>query len=181
MIKFFQILLTGLLLLCSYSSSQAQFLTLDLKIEPELRTSIDQELNFGTLATNSGEISIALGDLNMGIFRIRAFKTQNVHISLVHPTNLTRDGISANLDEYVIPLDLYMAYNYSDNEDYLDAKEIPNNMTYLPISEIPLNGVRSNSIDNWKELLVFLYGSILIDNIPSGNYSALVTLVVDYD
>ena len=166
--------------LCLFASQGllAQFLNLQIKIEPELSTSVDQELNFGVLSSNVGEVAIALGDLNMGIFRIRAYKTQNIFISLNHPDALIREGYE---DGDEIPMELFIAYNYDANEDYLNAIELPGNEGYLPISENRFTGLNNNSVDNWKELLIFLYGNLEINNIAEGEYSALATLVIDYD
>ncbi|MEQ9308780.1 MAG: hypothetical protein RLN90_04945 [Balneolaceae bacterium] len=155
-----------------------QFLSLQLNIEPELRTTIEQELNFGVIATNAGRVDVALGDLNMGIFRIRAYRTQNIYLSLDHPDVLVNEEESVD-DE--IPLELYIAYSYSNEEDYLGAIEIPNNQTYLPITENLSARFRSSSVDNWKELLLYLYGNLTVNNIAAGQYSGYATLIIDYD
>ncbi|GAB5408495.1 MAG: hypothetical protein BalsKO_08600 [Balneolaceae bacterium] len=156
----------------------AQFLSLQLNIEPELQTTIEQELDFGVIPSNAGQVDVALGDLNMGIFRIRAFRTQNIYLSLDHPNALIHDNES-NDDE--IPVELFMAYSYNNNEDYLSAIEIPDNQTYLPITENVSNRLISSSVDNWKELSLFLYGTLTVNNIAAGQYFAYATLIIDYD
>lgn len=158
--------------------ANGQFLSLQLNIEPELRTTIEQELNFGVIPSNAGQVNVSLGDLNMGIFRIRAFRTQNIYLTLDHPNALIHENES-NDDE--IPLELFLAYSYSNNEDYLRAIEIPDNQTYLPITENLSDRLTSSSVDNWKELSLFLYGTLTVNNIAAGQYFAYATLVIDYD
>lgn len=163
--------------LVSFKPVMAQFINLQLRIEPELSTTIDQELNFGVLTSNAGEVSINIGDSNVGIFSIRSYKTQNIYVSLNHPDVLTNENFR-NSD--TIPLSLSLAYNY-DNTNLQSVITLPNNEGYVSIANQLDNNARINSIDNWRELYLYLYGSINVGNITSGEYSAFINLIIDYD
>ena len=169
------ILLSFLILLIATSTTSAQFINLRLTIEPELRATVIQPLNFGTQVTNSGRTEIQLGDANMGIFSIRAFHTQNIYIELQYPEALENNEprITAN-----IPLELGMAYNNSGSDN-------PQNSTTLPLNEglvsITQNTTPEQEAEVWKQMYIYVYGSIVIGNIPNGIYTGDIILTLDYD
>ncbi|MEX0723637.1 MAG: hypothetical protein WD357_09475 [Gracilimonas sp.] len=156
-------------------SAQAQFINLQLKVEPELSATVEQDLDFGTQVTNSGRTEVQLGDINMGIFSIRAFHTQNLYMSLQFPESLENNapGIEAE-----IPLELSMNYNNSGTNSPANSTPLTENNGYISIHE---NTRPVNQNDIWKQMYIYVYGAIVVGNIPNGTYTADIVLSVDYD
>jgi hypothetical protein len=153
----------------------AQFINLRLTVEPELRATVIQPLDFGTQITNSGRTSIELGDANMGIFSVRAYHTQNIFIDLQYPDALENNEPGVTAD---IPLELGMSFNNSGTDN-------PQNSTPLPLNEglvsITQNTTPETDADVWKQMYIYVYGSIVIGNIPNGIYTGDIILNLDYD
>ncbi|MBO6586092.1 MAG: hypothetical protein JJ953_08320 [Gracilimonas sp.] len=156
-------------------NAKAQFINLQLKIEPELSATVEQNLDFGTLISNTGITEIQLGDVNMGVFSIRAFYTQNVYINLEYPEVLV-NGQTGNNQE--IPLSLSMSYNNSGTNSISSSSPIPSSGGMVSIHD---NTNLTNSNEIWKQLFIYVYGSIEVGNIPNGVYTGEVVLSVDYD
>ncbi|MDZ7807190.1 MAG: hypothetical protein U5K71_08740 [Gracilimonas sp.] len=171
----YYILLSLLICLFATTSVSAQFINLRLTVEPELRATIVQPLDFGIQITNSGRTTIQLGDANMGIFSVRAYHTQNIYIDLQYPDALenSEPGVTAD-----IPLELGMSFNNSGNDN-------PQNSTPLPLNEglvsITQNTTPELEADVWKQMYIYVYGSIVIGNIPNGIYTGDIVLNLDYD
>ena len=154
---------------------QAQFINLQLSIDAELTATVEQPLDFGTQLTNSGRVEIGLGDVNMGIFSIRAYRTQNVYIELSYPPALRPSSpeISAQ-----IPLDLDIAYNNSGTNNVDNAQPLTSESGFIAISE---NTQAATNSDIWKQLYIYVYGAIEVGNIPNGIYTGDIVLTVDFD
>lgn len=155
--------------------SQAQFINLQLTIDAELTATVEQPLDFGTQLTNAGRIDIGLGDVNMGIFSIRAFRTQNIFIELDYPTALRNPNPEVSED---IPLDLSLAYNNSGTNSIENATQLPAENGFISITE---NTQTAYDSEIWKELFLYVYGSIDVGNVPNGIYSGDIVLTVDFD
>ncbi len=155
----------------------AQFINLQIRIEPELSATVEQELDFGTFAINAGEQSIGISDVNAGIFSIRAYYTQNVFIDLILPPELTH--INPAISD-VIPIDLQLAYNNKGNRSSDEAVVLENNQGILPINEYG-EIITSNSAEIWKEMYLFVFGSIYVNDIASGIYESDIVLSIEYD
>ncbi|MEQ8525862.1 hypothetical protein [Gracilimonas sp.] len=165
-----------LLLVISLSPiTKAQFINLQLKIEPELSATVEQDLDFGTLVTNSGRTEIQLGDVNMGVFSIRAFHTQNVYLNLQYPEVLRNENPAIS-DE--IPLQLNMSYNNTGNNNAINSAPLTANSGFISIHD---NTQLENRNDIWKQMYIYVYGAIEVGNIPNGVYTGEVVLSVDYD
>lgn len=175
MIKIAFFVIWGILFCLLPNALQAQFVNLRLKIEPELTTTVEQDLTFGTLISNSGRTEIQLGDLNVGVFSIRAYHTQNVYMNLQFPSTL-KSISNAITDE--IPIDLRINYNNSGVNAPLNSKELVDNQGYISIHE-QTNLIKTNDI--WKQMFIYVYGAINIGNVPNGIYTAEVILSIDYD
>jgi hypothetical protein len=111
----------------------------------------------------------------MGIFSVRAFHTQNIYIELQYPDALeiNEPGIAADL-----PLELGMAYNNTGTDN-------PQNSTHLPLNKGLVSITQNTSLeleaDVWKQMYIYVYGSIVIGNIPNGIYTGDIILNLDYD
>lgn len=154
---------------------QAQFINLQLRVEPELSATVEQNLDFGTQVTNSGRTAIQLGDINMGVFSIRAFHTQNLYLTLQYPDELVSEN--PDIDDQ-IPLDLEMAYNNTGANNSANATILDNNNGLVSIHQ----RTRAEFDEEiWKEMYIYVYGAIEVGNIPNGTYSGDIVLSVDYD
>jgi hypothetical protein len=166
-------------IICSFicTSINAQFINLQIRIEPELSATVEQDLNFGQLVINSGPSIIELGDLNMGIFNIRSYYTQNVYIQLDVPEALTHNNPAVN---DVIPIELGVAYNNSGERNVDNSIVLNDNSGFLPIYEAATTGFTSTT-DIWQEMYLYVFGSIIVGNINEGEYNGEVTLLIEYD
>lgn len=163
------------LLIGIQETSLAQFINLQLKIEPELSAAVEQNLNFGTQVTNSGKTEIQLGDVNMGVFSIKAFHTQNVYLNLNYPNFLTNNTTGAEAE---IPLELNLAYNNTGNNNPNNANTLSPSGGFVSIHEYTELESRN---DVWKQMYLYVFGSIEVGNIPNGTYTADIVLSINYD
>lgn len=161
--------------LCNTHTVHAQFINLQIKIEPELSATVEQDLDFGTQISNSGRTEIQLGDVNMGVFSIRAFHTQNVYLNLQYPSLLTNNDPAVNA---TIPLELNIAYNNTGTNAIESAVQLAGNNGLVSVHE---RTELRNRNDIWKQLYLYIYGAIEVGNIPNGVYTGDIVLSVDYD
>jgi hypothetical protein len=155
--------------------TQAQFINLQLRIEPELSATVEQQLDFGTQITNSGRTEIQLGDVNMGVFSIKAYYTQNVYLSMQYPDALVNNAAEV---ETKIPLQLQISYNNSGKNNIKNAIPLPVTGGLVSIHE---NTALQNKSEVWQEMFVYVYGAIEVGNIPNGVYTGDIVLSLDYD
>ncbi len=155
--------------------TSAQFINIQIIVEPELTAKVEQELRFGNIVSNSGLTDVDLGDTNMGIFSIKALYTQSVYIELNFPDFL--ENTDPAFDD-TIPLFLEIAYNNSGVENIRSSKFLTNNEGFISIYE-PSNEGAPKII--WQDLYLYIFGSLDIGNIPNGIYEGEVQLIVYYD
>lgn len=160
------------LIIVTSNYSSAQFINLQITIEPELSAQVEQPLTFGQMISNSGIQEIEIGDLNMGVFSIRAIRSQSLFLELNHPNALT----SRNNNGELIPLDLEIAYSNNGSNNVSDAQVLTNKAGAIKIANS-----NNNSGSYWRILYVYVYGAIDVGNIPNGIYTGDVTLFVNYD
>jgi hypothetical protein len=154
----------------------AQFINLQLKIEPELSATVEQNLDFGTVVTNSGEKFINLGDLSMGVFSIKAINTQSLYIELNAPDYLVNTN---PLQNSRIPLNLNISYNNMGIDDASSSTPMDDNSIYVKVYEESDGNIINQDV--WQIMYLYVYGSINVGNIPNGDYYGEVVLYVDYD
>jgi hypothetical protein len=149
---------------------QAQTVHFNMDVQPELGVEVLQDLNFGTVVTNSGTHQIGLGNPQMGIFKIRALAAQSAILTLQKPDRLTP---SANQDTTnSIPLNLDAAY----------SPEATNYQDYLPFANNELQIILSGENDEqvWDTGYVYIFGNIDVGDIAPGSYSGTLVLNVVY-
>lgn len=175
MIKYY-CLIIWLILLSTHEIS-AQFINLQIRVEPELSATVEQNLSFGQLVINSGISEVELGDLNMGIFNIRAYYTQNIFVSIDYPESLQHENPAI---EDNIPLEINVSYNNSGSRNINNAIFLEDNNGYLPVSE---RATRAQNVsqDYWQELYLYVYGTINVGNINEGEYNGEILLLIEYD
>lgn len=165
------ILLTLLLCLTNSPKVSGQFINVQIDVEPDVEASVVRNLDFGATPTGSGQRDISLGDMDMGIFSIRAIETQRLLISLQQPTHLQHESLDTR-----IPLHLELAYTDFGINDYSQAREIRGNSEEVVIQPIP-----GNLTTVWSSAHIYVYGWIDIGNVPEGLYTAEVTLHIEYE
>lgn len=163
------------LIVFGYQNLNAQFINLQIRIEPEITAKVEQNLNFGELVIGSGQKYIGLGDINMGVFSIRALYTQSIYLSmnatdaLVHTNPFITDQI---------PINLNIAYNNTGNNNANRSIELSEDLIYLPVYDNP-GAPTPNPI--WQELYVYVFGTIEVGEVATGEYFSELTLIVQYD
>jgi len=173
--RFCLFLLAGLLFACSAEVSKAQTVRFNMDVQPELGVEVLQDLNFGTVVTNSGRQQVALGAPQMGIFKIRAFATQNAILTLHKPEQLRR---SAQADTASgVPVSLDAAYS-SDPDSYRNVLPFANNTLKVSLGK---ENITPGSAESWQTGYVFIFGNVYIGDIEPGSYSGTLVLNVVYE
>ena len=172
MIRTFAKILSLFFVLILPQALSAQFMNIQISIEPELSAEVEQVLTFGNVISNSGILEIKLGDLSTGIFSIRAIRSQSLYIQLIHPNALLR--VNNPTDQ--IPLSLQISYNNSGNNNVSNAQVLEGSS-----GAIIIDGSEKNSGEFWLKLYLYLYGYIDVGNVPNGIYKGDVVLFISYD
>ncbi len=168
-------ILIALFLLVVSPNTFAQFINLNINIEPELSVTVEQNLNFGTLVANSGIHTIPLGAINSGVYSIRAYHTQNIYITLNSPDFLINEN-SNSVDR--IPITLNAAFNNSGIDNQKLATSLEGDTGYFPVHKPSSSNLNT---DVWQALFLYMFGTIDVGNIANGTYSGQVILFIEYD
>lgn len=159
------------LLLCT--TSTAQYINIQIELEPELEAAVLSELNFGNIIVNSGAKKINLGDPSMGIFSINAINSQILRFEL-RSTN-TLKHLNPEIKAF-IPIDLQAAYNNSGVNKPEEATPFNGENMYLQVNE----NARKDRFE-WQTVYIYIYGFIDVGNVPNGIYEGELSLVIDYE
>lgn len=171
--KKFILPITLFVLAMSAATSQAQFMNLNMEVEPEISVRVIQDLNFGSFISNTGMQRIEKHNPNIGIFEIRVFGNQNVAISLNMPDSLSNSDSSVR--EHV-PLNLKASYSNTQNQSAASSILINDNRASFPIKDTNVaSGARQ-----WQQAYIYIFGEVLIGDVPQGEYSASLVLSVEY-
>ncbi|HCT52925.1 MAG TPA: hypothetical protein DF712_10730 [Balneola sp.] len=111
----------------------------------------------------------------MGIFSIKAYHTQSVIITLDTPEALT--SINPAIDD-LIPLDLEIAFNNTGVNNASNATILENKSGFISIYD---GDEEISQSEIWKEMYLYIYGSIEIGNIRNGVYTGDIILSIEYD
>lgn len=159
----------------SHTTVYAQFVNVDLEIDPEIKAVVINPIEFPEVVINSGRVSIGLGEPTMGVFGITAFSTQTISIQITYPDYLSSNSGSEN-DR--IPIEINSYYNNRGNNDYRSALPLENNTGVISILDSEEYLKNPNSY--WETLYIYLVGAINVGNISEGNYFGDIQLVVEY-
>jgi hypothetical protein len=153
--------------------SRSQFLNIQIDVEPSVDTVVEQRLDFGQLIAGSGLQQIPLGSPNMGVFHIRALRTQRMLISIDADPALihSNPNISAT-----IPMEIFANYTNDGIDNYRASNALSSDLELI-IVETPDNN--PNAI--WSGIYIYIYGSIDLRNVPLGIYSGQIVLTVVYE
>ncbi|MEX0647093.1 MAG: hypothetical protein WEA56_12015 [Balneolaceae bacterium] len=151
----------------------AQFINIQIDVEPEVETIVEQSLDFGQVISGSGLQQIAPGDASMGIFKLNALRTQKLLVSLEPDEVLTHANPAVTAS---IPINLQAAYTNNGISDVRNS--VPLNSLY---ENIIVEGPPANPRSTWSAVHIYIYGSIDIGNTPAGIYRGQVVLTVIYE
>lgn len=151
--------------------TEAQFLNIQIDVEPRADAQVERSLDFGTIVANSGLVNFELGDPGMGIFAIRALRTQRMLFSFEVPDYLHHDG-----SDNRIPAGFQLAITDTGVNDYRQAAPIIGTDHEIIISSPPGQPDRE-----WSFAWIYVYGWIDVGNVPPGIYTADLVLHVEYD
>ncbi len=160
------------MVLCTVPVS-AQFLNIQIDVDPEVETLVEQNLDFGLVVAGSGFQPIPPGSPAMGVFRIRALRTQRLLISLEADEALVHADPAIN-DR--IPIELQASYTPMGVRDF----ELSTPMTSI-LESVVLESPPDNPEASWTSLFIFIYGGLDVGNIAEGIYTGEVILTVIYE
>lgn len=153
--------------------ADAQFLNLQIDIDPEVDTRVMQPLDFGQLLAGSGVHEITLGSPNMGVFYLRALRTQEMFVSLEYDEELRHSNPRVSS---TIPIELFANYTGFGVDDYRESTP----MSSL-LEPVVIEGPPDNPQSTWSGMYIYIYGAIDLGNIPAGSYRGEVVLTVIYN
>lgn len=154
-------------------SGFSQSLNVQIDVEPEVQTTVVRDLDFGQVIAGMGLQSIPPGSNSMGIFRVRALRTQSVILQMDADDELLHENPDV-LDS--IPIDLQAAYTNFGMEDF----ELSNPLSSIGES-IVLETSTNNPSSEWTSLYVYVFGNVDIGNVREGVYTGEVVLTVIYE
>jgi len=155
------------------SESKAQFLNIQIDVEPSVDTVVEQRLDFGQMVAGSGLQEIPLGSPNMGVFHIRALRTQRMLISIDADPTLTHSNPNVAVS---IPMLIYANYTNNGIDNFRISNALSDQLETI-IVESPDN----NPDAMWSGIYIYIYGSIDLRNVPLGSYSGNIILTVVYE
>lgn len=173
MIKRLLTIVFAVLFCCLPVRTDAQFMNLQIEVEPELSVTVLQPLDFGTVVINSGITEVTPGDPSMGVFSIDAINTQQLLVSFEKPVALTTGNPGQTGS---IPIEINASYiGYNDDSVQLSTP-IRRNLESFTVSAAP-----GQASDIWARAFIYVYGSVDVQNIPEGQYTGELILNITYE
>lgn len=164
---------TSIFIFLFTGTASGQFLNLQIEVEPEVDTTVEQSLSFGQVTSGAGQVRIQLGDPNMGVFRISAIRAQRLLISLEHSIELTS---RAGANPASIPFDIEASYTYFGVNDYRESVPLTSDIENIVIEAPP---TAPNA--TWSSAFIYVYGTLDIGNVPNDVYVGEVQLTIVYE
>lgn len=153
------------------NSLNAQFIDVNLRLEPQILAAVERPIRFGTVVSGSGLRRIGLGEQDMGIFAVEGLAGQEILVQISTSDELRSDPNDENAPS--IPLDLTIR-NGSDIENPFDSELININAPVI---------IRMEAQDEeftFARSYFYVFGSINVGFIPAGSYTGSVVLNVSY-
>ena len=151
----------------------SQFLDIQIDIEPEVETIVDRSLDFGQIVSGSGYQEISLGSPGMGIFQVRALRTQRLLISLDSDDELSHSDPSIS---QTIPIELNASYTQNGLDDFRNSVPLSS-----VLENIVIEGPPQNPTATWSSIFLYISGGLNLGDVPAGTYTGQVTLTVIYE
>lgn len=144
----------------------------------------ESDLSFGMVYQNQGNVSVLLGDLGVGKFRIDGQKNLDVTVTLTMPASLVNTS-DAN---YTIPYTAQVAYanKGQDNQQQANPFSLPTQTFRIEGRDsgppqpppTPQHGTYTGPQGSaW----IYLYGTINVQNVKTGTYQGTVSITVTYN
>lgn len=150
-----------------------QFINVQINIEPQVNTTVEQSLDFGQAIVGSGLIEIPIGSPNMGIFQIRALRAQQLMLSVEMDDDLVHENPTIDAR---IPLNLRASFANEGVNDFRQS---------IPLSDvlqtIIVNPPPQNPESVWSSIFIYIYGNLNISDVPIGTYRGQVLLTIVYE
>jgi hypothetical protein len=161
-----------LFLACSFVGIQAQGTgsartLITVNIVPGVEVNTISDLDFGTVARNSGVYTLGTSDETSGRFLITGAENAEITIGFSAPSHLVGSG------NQMIPFTPLLAYAGSPASG--DFTEIN------PHAPPPLRLEKTAIDTSTGSLYISVSGSIDVGNIPDGHYSGTITLSATYN
>lgn len=153
-------------------SAPAQSVQFSMNVQPELGIEVLQDLNFGTVISNSGTQRISLGESRMGIFKLKALSAQSAVLNIQKPEYLHSDASNGGDN---IPVTINAAYTKNPTE-YSDVMHFRDNTLQISLGEDDPSALSPS----WETGYVFIYGEVFVGPVTQGAYSGTLTLNVTY-
>ncbi|WP_249066950.1 hypothetical protein [Halalkalibaculum roseum] len=153
-------------------SVSAQTVQFSMNVQPELGIEVLQDLNFGTVISNSGTVGISLGESRMGIFKLKALAAQSAVLSIQKPEFL-KSEVSNSKEN--IPVTIEAAYAKTPTE-FKEVLHFRDNLLQITLGE----DNPSNLSPSWETGYVYIYGDVIVGPVAEGSYSGTLTLNVTY-
>lgn len=165
-------IIIGILITAS-GHCKAQFLSIELDVVPEISVDVQRNLDFGTIIPGQGWSEVRQSGTGAGIFRIKALNSQEVFISFQAPDYLSHSdpGYTDRL-----PLQLEFAYNTGNRPDQNGAIPVKKSGKRLILG----NNASSEEEVSWNYAYIYVFGQIMVGNVPPGEYQGELNLTVEY-
>lgn len=173
MIKNFVEILIILSLAIQVTQIQAQFLNIEIEVEPSVDATVEQRLDFGQLVAGGGLQEIPLGSPDMGVFHIRALRAQRLLISIDAESELIHENPNINAS---IPLQIFGNYTNDGIDNFRNSNALTDELEMIIVEPPP------GSPDSvWSGIYIYIYGSIDLRNVPLGIYAGDIVLSIVYE
>ncbi len=153
--------------------ANGQFINIQINVEPQVDTTVEQPLDFGQAITGIGVQDIPLGSPNMGIFQIRALRAQRLLLSIDIDDELVHED---PLIDARIPMNLNAAYTVSGVNDYQQSIPFGSGLQTVIITP-PEN----NPGAVWSSIYIYIFGQVNIGSVPLGTYKGEILLTIIYE
>lgn len=150
-----------------------QFINIQINVEPQVDTTVEQPLDFGQAITGIGVQDIPLGSPNMGIFQIRALRAQRLLLSIDIDDELVHED---PLIDARIPMNLNAAFTVSGVNDYQQSIPFGSDLQTVIITPPQDN---PNAV--WSSIYIYIYGEVNIGAVPLGTYRGEILLTIIYE
>lgn len=183
-IKRFFIFLGNMLLFLVIIVSEVQAQSISYSSNVSLAVTKISDLSFGTVYQNEGNVSVSLGNVGVGKFRIDGQKNMDVTVTLTMPAAL----INTNDSNYSIPYTAQAAYanNGQDNQQQAEPFSLPTQTLRIEgrssgPPQPPPTPQHGNYTAPQGSAWIYLYGTINVQNVITGSYSGTINITVTYN
>jgi len=173
-----------MLLILSAVPVAAQSINFSIHVSSALDATKDADMTFPQVFAGDGLTAIGLGDGGMGVFAITGNAELDVEVTLVAPSDLVHTQYPAQK----MPLTLQFAYANTGINDFNLAKTVAGHTARFQLRErtggpagAPPTPPNASHTPEIVTAYLYLFGTIDVGQIASGNYGGTVNLYVQYN